>query len=314
MRRPKRPWIEQNTVLTLMSQWVGSKAANPEGNLSFIHCEPHLHLTWDCAQELRSAVHLFPSNEPATLRGGQKHSWSQAAQSQRSSWSLWPGGCCCCCYFWAPGPWPARTSPGQLGLLGAWQGLRVASEVPAASPTEEFCLQLSLPLPRLSFPEGFISFTQFIVFLSASAPWPWKAFSFSYMEHFGFGSRCVGAESLSHAQLCDPMDHSPPGSSVHGILQARRLEWVAIPFSRGSSWPRDRTQVSCITGRFFIVWATWEAMKENFQTKMRQTSGCNLKKTSQFWDRLICSRSVSLGTTVTHRAPSGLVVRPQINF
>ena len=47
------------------------------------------------------------------------------------------------------------------------------------------------------------------------------------------------------------MDYSLPGSSVHAILQARTLEWVAIPFSRGSSWPRDRTQVSCIAGRFF---------------------------------------------------------------
>ena len=44
--------------------------------------------------------------------------------------------------------------------------------------------------------------------------------------------------------LCDPMDCSPPDSSVHGILQARILEWVAIPFSRCSSQPRDRTQVS----------------------------------------------------------------------
>ena len=50
--------------------------------------------------------------------------------------------------------------------------------------------------------------------------------------------------------LCDPMDCSPPGSSVHGILQARTLEWVAISFSRGSSWPRDWTWVSCIAGRF----------------------------------------------------------------
>ena len=49
--------------------------------------------------------------------------------------------------------------------------------------------------------------------------------------------------------LCNPTDCSPPGSSVHGILQARILEWVAIPFSRGSSWPRDRTQVSHIAGR-----------------------------------------------------------------
>ena len=47
--------------------------------------------------------------------------------------------------------------------------------------------------------------------------------------------------------LCDPMDYSPPGSSVHGILQARILEWVAIPFSRGSSPPSDRTRISCVS-------------------------------------------------------------------
>ena len=56
--------------------------------------------------------------------------------------------------------------------------------------------------------------------------------------------------------LCDPMDYSLLGFSVHGILQARILEWIAIPFSRGTSQPRDRTLVSCITGRFFTVWAT----------------------------------------------------------
>ena len=59
--------------------------------------------------------------------------------------------------------------------------------------------------------------------------------------------------------LCDPMDCSTPGSSVHGILQARILEWVAMPFSKRSSQPRDWTQVSCIVGVFFTVWATREA-------------------------------------------------------
>ena len=59
--------------------------------------------------------------------------------------------------------------------------------------------------------------------------------------------------------LCDPVDCSPPGSSVHGILQARILEWVAISFSRGSSQPRDRIQVSHIAGRHFNLWATREA-------------------------------------------------------
>ena len=55
---------------------------------------------------------------------------------------------------------------------------------------------------------------------------------------------------------CDPMHCSLSGFSVHGIFQARVLEWVAISFSRGSSRPRDRTQVSCIAGRHFTLWAT----------------------------------------------------------
>ena len=59
--------------------------------------------------------------------------------------------------------------------------------------------------------------------------------------------------------LCDPMDCSLPSSSVHGILQARVLEWGAISFPRGSSWPRDWTQVSCIPSRFFTIWATRES-------------------------------------------------------
>ena len=58
--------------------------------------------------------------------------------------------------------------------------------------------------------------------------------------------------------VCNPMDCSLPDSSVHGILQARILEWVAIPSSRWSSQLRDWTQVSYFTGRFFIIWAIRE--------------------------------------------------------
>ena len=65
------------------------------------------------------------------------------------------------------------------------------------------------------------------------------------------------------AQSCltfrDPMNCSLPGFSVLGILQARVLEWLAMPSSRGSSQPRDWTQVSCFKGRIFISWATREA-------------------------------------------------------
>ena len=70
--------------------------------------------------------------------------------------------------------------------------------------------------------------------------------------------KCTEGESESESEvaqscptLCDPMDCSLPGSSLQGILLARVLEWVAISFSRGSSRPRDRTQVFHIAGRRF---------------------------------------------------------------
>ena len=63
--------------------------------------------------------------------------------------------------------------------------------------------------------------------------------------------------------LCDPMDYT-----VHGILQARILEWAAFPFSRGSSQPRYRTQVSHIAGEFFISWATREALEQKGRKKI----------------------------------------------
>ena len=59
--------------------------------------------------------------------------------------------------------------------------------------------------------------------------------------------------------LCDPRDCSPPGSPVHGILQARILEWAAIPFSRGPSQSRDWTWVSCAAGILSTIWVTREA-------------------------------------------------------
>ena len=78
------------------------------------------------------------------------------------------------------------------------------------------------------------------------------------------------SESVSHSVTYNslwPMDCSPPGSSVHGILQARILEWVAISFSRGSSQHRDQTWVSCIAGRFFTIWATWVAHINSISVK-----------------------------------------------
>ena len=68
--------------------------------------------------------------------------------------------------------------------------------------------------------------------------------------------------------LCDPLDCRVPGSSVHRILQARVLEWVAISYSRGSSWPMDGSQVSYTAGRFFTFWATREAQLQILWRKL----------------------------------------------
>ena len=73
----------------------------------------------------------------------------------------------------------------------------------------------------------------------------------------------VKSESVSRSvclTLCNPVDCSPPGPFIHGVLQARIPEWVAIPLFRGYSQPRDWTQVCCIAGRFFTIWATREAL------------------------------------------------------
>ena len=71
------------------------------------------------------------------------------------------------------------------------------------------------------------------------------------------GANMCVLSRFSHVQLCNPLDSSSPGSSVHGILQAKILEWVGKPSSRGSSWPIS--YVSSLAGRFFMI-ATWEAV------------------------------------------------------
>ena len=78
-----------------------------------------------------------------------------------------------------------------------------------------------------------------------------------FLSHFSLMNECEVTQSC--LTLCNPMDCSLPGASVHGIFQARVLQWVAISFSRGSSQPRDWTWVSRIADRHFTIWATREA-------------------------------------------------------
>ena len=114
----------------------------------------------------------------------------------------------------------------------------------------------------------------------------------------------AGESESEVTQLCptlgNPVDCRPPGSSVHGILQARILEWVAISFSRVSSRPRDRTQVSHIIGRRFNLWATREVQPEiklptsagssKKQESSRKTSISALPKPLTVWITVNCGK------------------------
>ena len=94
----------------------------------------------------------------------------------------------------------------------------------------------------------------------------WKSFYTCVTDKWNY-IHCVCVWVIqSCPTFCDPMDYSMPGSSVHGILQARILEWVALPFSRGSSWPRDWSQVSHTGDRFFTIWVKsyTDMVKKNF--------------------------------------------------
>ena len=103
------------------------------------------------------------------------------------------------------------------------------------------------------------------------------------------------------------MNCSPPGSSVHGIFQARILEWVAISFSRGSSQPRDRTRVSCTAGRFSADWATREAL--HWILRIRLTLHSSVAWDTGRWHLLPrVTHSVSSGVWGSGPRKSGLRV------
>ena len=135
-------------------------------------------------------------------------------------------------------------------------------------------------------------------------PWSnikeWSSHLFLYIH------LCVQAKLLQSCMtLWDLRNCNLPGSSVHGILQETILEWVAVSSSRGSSRPRDRTQVSCISGGFFTVWATGN-LERTISTTVPSSE---LKERMQVEERRGCSRvwPPSLAcTSVTAGPESGL--------
>ena len=128
-----------------------------------------------------------------------------------------------------------------LWAESAWEGFMgcLVEPSPPQSRTRlhlRFGFEAAQRIPLgVKFFSSFILFPTFIHSTNIMCP---------FWARLGLG---VHAKSLkSCLTLCNPMDYIPPGTSVHGILQTRILEWVAMPSSRGSFWPRDRTRVSYV--------------------------------------------------------------------
>ena len=101
--------------------------------------------------------------------------------------------------------------------------------------------------------------------------------------------------------LCDPMDCSLPGFSVHGIFQARLLEWVAISFSRRSLWPRNWTRVSCIVGRCSTVWATRDVKIKRKSNPTERSKG-NFYSKALFQVFMSCILLTSVKCDIDHES------------
>ena len=179
--------------------------------------------------------------------------------------------------IWSLGPlpflnpaWTSGSSRFTYYWSLAWRILRITLLLCEISATVRY-FEHSLVLPFLglewkltfSSPVATTEFSKFFDILNAAlSQHHLLGFEIAQLEfhhlHYDSGSRMKSESEVvqSCLTICGPMDCSHPGSSIHGIFQARILEWVAISFSKGCSWPRNQTQVSRTAGRLFTIWAT----------------------------------------------------------
>ena len=101
-------------------------------------------------------------------------------------------------------------------------------------------------------------------------------FSFTFHTLLGEQFVCMCAQSLHHVCSLWPQDHSPPGSSTHGVFQARILGWISMPSFRGSFQLRDRTQIFCIGRKILYHWATQEVPRDTIYSNIKSNMVYNL--------------------------------------
>ena len=172
------------------------------------------------------------------------HGLSEIESQSVVSDSLRPHGLYC--------PW---NSPGQNTRVGSLSLLQGVFPTQGSNPGLPHCRSILSQLSHKGSPHGLrvkFKFTN----RTPKPPWAGPARVSSVFPCLCSPCKSESEVTQSCLTLCDPMDYSLPGSSVHGVFLARILQWVAIFFSRGSSPPRDRTRVSCIAVRHFTVWAT----------------------------------------------------------
>ena len=150
--------------------------------------------------------------------------------------------------------WPSPTASAEEFLRVIWKA--VSKTIVLILPHIKLSLQLSHCFKSVEGNSTWCHRLHFHPKPHDEITWWWGS---SPWKHLGSPRPHLTFAVPHHVRLfCDPMGWGPPGSSVRGILLARILEWVAIPFSRRSSQPSDRTQFSCVAGRFFTIWATRE--------------------------------------------------------
>ena len=160
--------------------------------------------------------------------------------------SLWPHGLC--------SPW---ISPGQntgVGSLSLLQGIFPTQEL---NPGLLHCRWILYQLSHRE-PQGYWSGKP--ILSPADLPNPGIKLGSPALQADSLPTELLGKPKVKVAQSCLPVC-DPMGCTVHGILQARILEWVAFPFSRRSCQSRDWIQIFCTAGRFFASWATGEAQE-----------------------------------------------------
>ena len=158
-------------------------------------------------------------------------------------------------------PWTvAYQAPLSVGILQAWilEWVAIPSSRGSFQPRDRtqvshiagrfFTIWATREAQRMSLGIQLIMKTLNLLQYSSLLPCLPLAFSTQKCIHANWDVVCMHAKSLQLClTLCDPMDCSPPGSSVRGILQVRILQWVGMPFSRGSSWLRDQIHLSCLS-------------------------------------------------------------------